>query len=419
MDLTRKKHTQADQINIDQYLNVPFKKRTSCKVCGEKMQEPILEWPDLPMTEIYSTKKVDRKAGFADQTFHLCSRCGQGQLANVIEPDLQYGSQAAYRYRMSESATGRESGDFFLAFLDEVLRKKSYRQIVEIGCNDLYLLKLLRSRAKQLIGVDPLLKGVEKDLTAPKLRLVGDLFENVDLEGRPDIVICKDTLEHMSDPLQVLRRMVASASNDALFFCQFPLLDTLVAGGRFDQIFHQHLNYFSLKSILYLLDELGCELHDYTINYNHWAAILIAFRKIRKGGTSTKFFNNIWNISRSDILQRYNVFRKNMELTQERLLMLRNESLYGYGAALMLPVLSYHLKNDLSCLKYVLDDDGKKEGLYYINLPVSIRHPKKVRDIKKSTILVTAIASTNNVRRILSRLSELNPRQIILPLNTL
>ena len=85
---------------------------------------------------------------------------------------------------------------------------------------------------------------------------------------------------------------------------------------------------------------------------------------------------------------------------------------YGYGAAQMLPVLAYHLDNDLSLLKAVLDDDPAKDGLYYWNLPLVIRHAAAVTDLKGSSVFITAV---DNVKPILVKLLAQRPRHIIYP----
>ena len=385
-------------------------------VCGTESGAPLIELPDFPMTEIYSGVKVTEKVAFADQSFHYCLNCGHGQIANVIDVELQYDGTSSYNFRTSESATGRESGDFFVDFVTGLTGNRHFGNVVEIGCNDLYMLKKMQSKADRLTGIDPILKGREKEFSDGNITAVGDFFENVVLNGDIDVVLCKDALEHVSDPKRMVEKIVGRAQDNTLFFFQFPLLETLLEGCRFDQIFHQHLNYFSLRSIMFMLNELGCELMDYKINSNHWGAILIAFRKRRNG---PGFSGNIREITPAEILDRYAVFKNNMEATGKRLSFLEGEKIYGYGAALMLPLLSYHLKNDLSCLTCIIDDDKRKEGLYYVNLPVRISTRENIKDIEKSVILLTAIASLNNVRRILSRLYELNPKQIILPINTI
>lgn len=403
-------------MDIEKFKNIVFERRTHCLICERKMEASLFEWPDFPMTEVYTTELVKEKAGFLSQSFHLCTNCGHGQIANVIDIELQYGSTLSYYYRTSGSATGSESSVFFINFVNSVIGEQHFKNIVEIGCNDLYVLKSFKSRADRLVGIDPILKGKEKEFSEENIIAIGDFFENAHLEENMDVVMCKDTLEHVSNPKGFVKKIVDEATDETLFFFQFPLLESLLAGCRFDQIFHQHLNYFSLRSTIYMLNELGCELLDYRININHWGAILIAFKKGKNG---SKYSKDLCDISAVDILDRYAVFRSNMDATHKRLTFLKNETIYGYGAALMLPVLSYHLGNDLSCLECVIDDDKGKEGLYYINLSVRIKTRESITDISDSIVLITAIASMNNIRRILPKLFELNPKQVILPLNTI
>jgi hypothetical protein len=90
---------------------------------------------------------------------------------------------------------------------------------------------------------------------------------------------------------------------------------------------------------------------------------------------------------------------------------------YGYGAALMLPVLGYHLKNDFSTFACILDDDLHKNGLYYINLPVKIKNTASAH-LENSVVLVTAISSFGNTRNIIAKLAKLNPKKILVPLNS-
>ena len=116
---------------------------------------------------------------------------------------------------------------------------------------------------------------------------------------------------------------------------------------------------------------------------------------------------------------RYKSFKIDMMETNKRLEYFQNETIYGYGAALMLPVLSYYLENDLSSLTCIIDDDIGKDGLYYINLPVQIKHRSKVPPIENSVIFLTAIFSKINTRRILENLLKMNTKHIIYPLKTI
>lgn len=402
-------------MNIEKYRNIFYETRKCCEICGNNLIDIIINMPDFPLSEIYINHKIEEKLATLNQSFCYCSNCGHGQIMNVIHAELQYSNDSDYYFRTSKSISGRESTDFFIEFFNKVVKGRTFQTIIEIGCNDLYLLKSLRSSAVQLIGVDPILKGNEEEIYEDKIIAIGAFFENIDLNTNLDVVICKDTLEHVSHPKLFLQKIIEKATDKTLFFFQFPILDTLLSNCRFDQVFHQHLNYFSLKSLMYLLNQLGCGILDYTINYDHWGALLICFKK---DTGNYRPFNSIWNITYEEILDRYKSFEIDMEQSNKRLEYFKNENLYGYGAALMLPILSYYLKNDLNCLECIIDDDENKDGLYYINLPIPIKHISHINDINKSVVLLTAISSKINTKRIMTKLFSLNPKYIIYPLRT-
>ena len=403
-------------MNDEKYRDISYDTRDHCLICEQKVSAPVIELPDFPLSEIYVDHRADAGLGLADQAFQLCDNCGHGQLANVVDLDLQYGGTSNYFFRTSQSASARDTSAYFVEFFESVVGDRELRTIVEIGCNDLYLLKSIKGRARRLVGIDPILKGREDELGEDNVEGVGDFFENVQLDPDVDVLICKDALEHVGDPRAFMKKVVDGTGNDTVYLFQFPLLDTLVADSRFDQVFHQHLNYFSMQSILYMLDDLGCGLLDYRINYDHWAGVLIAFQK---GADSARFRSSVWNIDAATVRDRYGWFMTDMEQTRVRLGAFDKEVRYGYGAALMLPVLSYFLKDDLSSLKCIIDDDPSKDGLYYINLPVPISHSSKVDDVGTSVVLLTSTSSKINTTRILQRLFELNPRYIIYPLRTI
>jgi len=158
-----------------------------------------------------------------------------------------------------------------------------------------------------------------------------------------------------------------------------------------------------------MLINSGANLIEFDDNYHDWGSLLIAFKKDSGQGKS-----NTFSFSEREICQRLDLFRKQLESTNKILRMLKSDFLYGYGAALMLPVLAYHLKSDLSFLAGIIDDDKKKDGIYYQNLPIQIVHSSKIKDLEKLSIIITAL---DNVKPIMSKLLSARPRHIIYPFN--
>lgn len=402
-------------MDIKKLYYIPFLRITACSVCDHVLNKPLLSFPKFPLTEIYTSKKFTEEIALADLNFCLCPNCGHGQLTNIISPEILYGN--SYHFRTSTSSTASRSNDFFLSFINNTLNQKKVKNVIEIGCSDLYLLHALKTKADKLIGIDPILKGKEQQLSDEKIKVHGDFIENINLNNYDfdqSIILSSHTLEHIQNPKAIIQNLLDRATPSTIFFFQFPCFDALLENCRFDQIFHQHLHYFSIYSISYLIEKLGGEIINSTINYQHWGSLLLAFKK-QDRATGTIITKTLSKIIEKDVLTRYTLFQQRMDSTNKYLQSLKSP-IVGYGAALMLPVLAYHLKTNFSGVEFIADDDKNKEGLFYINLQVPIKSTDAIKDPSSTTILITAI---DNCRQIIPKALALNPKRIIIPFNNI
>jgi len=395
--------------------NISTVERESCGVCASRRQETVIELPDLPLTGKYSTEMMESNRPGFDQELLICADCGHVQLAKQVLPELLYSD--SYSFRTSVSHTARKGTGYFLSMLDELTDRKSFSCILDIGCNDLYLLRQLRHRSRWCIGIDPIWASKEDQVTDEAITVIGKNIEDVDLasvlESPPDLIVCRHTLEHICRPQQVLQQLFEVASDDTLFLFEVPGFDVLMRRFRFDQIFHQHLQYFSRASFKELIEKVGGQYIDHRENYHDWGALLIAFKK---GLTKRSCVVNetFARYSLDTICERYRIFQSGISVFAQVLESFRSSSIYGYGAAQMLPVLAYHLQSDLSFLEAVLDDDPAKESLYYLNLPLMIRSADSAGDLMESTVFVTAVDCAS---AIMQRLLVKRPKNILYPLN--
>jgi len=388
--------------------------RDRCAICGSRELELAIDLPGLPLTDTFCRKITIDAIGGIDQQLQFCLVCGHAQLSCQVNPGILYGS--GYGFRTSASVTARKGTEFFLSFLNELAPGRQFSCILDLGCNDLYLLQQLQGRARIRCGIDPIWISREDQVEDESLLVIGAPIEEVDLglrlEARPDLILCRHTLEHIGDPVTVLHRLFAFAAEDALFLFEVPGLEALVNRFRFDQVFHQHLQYFSLASFHRLIRETDGYYLSHRINYHDWGALLIAFTK--KNGNVKEWIESFAKLELPVINMNYNIFLEQMANMNQVLKTLDGSLIYGYGAAHMLPVLSYHLKNDFSSFKAIIDDDASKDGWYYSNLPVPIKHVDKADDLMDASIFITAI---DNVKPILIELLKQRPRHILYPFN--
>ena len=290
----------------------------------------------------------------------------------------------------------------------------SFNRIVEFGCNDCYALKKLKGAEVKLLGVDLIFADKKNYIDDSEIMIAGKSIENTDFSlyfnESPDFVFSRHTMEHILSPRTVIEKLFSMTSEDTIFAFEFPCLDILLKNGRFDQIFHQHVNYYSEASFLKLMEDAGAEVIGSCKNWTLWGALIVIVRKKGKK-TGSRKYNALRSIN--DIAIKYALFQKQMEICGT--FMNGSEALYGFGAAQMLPVLKYHLGESFSNLKWIFDDDPAKAGLKYKNLDLKICSPDKI-DFSKKDILLTALDSS---RMLMCRLASLNPRRIINPLNVM
>ena len=285
-----------------------------------------------------------------------------------------------------------------------------FSQILEIGCNDVYLLKKLSSKAKNLTGIDPVWKGkdfIADDKISVKGKFISEL-DGTDFNVKPDLIVSAHTFEHVDGIYEEFVKLVDIAADDCLFFIEVPSLESTINQRRFDQIFHQHLQYFSYSSMRFLIERIGCEFIGNKYNYSYWGGTSIYwFRKNSKINKEKVLTNSCNIIQAKAIADNFNIYKNQLHESLNQILGF-GEQVIGLGAAQMLPLVAYHMESNLEWISKIYDDNEDRVGRY---LPyVSPKIEKFSSDnITDSIILITALDSS---RPLLKKILNYQPRRI-------
>lgn len=378
---------------------------------GGKMPPPTIKLPDYPITEVfrgYGDKEVAHPVNF-DQNLYFCSDTNHGFLGNLLPQNFIYGDEH-YNTSSAGSQGSMTAINNFYAFIVKNIEKKSHN-IVDIGANDATLLRMFENTGAKLIGIDPNIKSQSKNIIT-----VNDYLENVNLanylpQKEKNIILCSHTLEHIYDPNMFFQIIADNTTVEDELFFQFPSLELLIEDNRFDQIHHQHINYYSLQSVSTLISEYGFEVLDHYFDYDHYGALMIYFKKSKN---EIQPITNYNFPTENEIMFKYENFLLDMEVTNNRLASFKGD-FYCFGASLMLPILSYYLPEMCNC-KAIIDDDSSKHDLCFVNFNSPIIGRDEIK-FEKENFLITAIATKSATRKILGILSDLNAKNIILPLS--
>ena len=383
----------------------------SCNVCKSPDLEIVWELPDFPLTGIYvdNSEKIDFQNEH-DQQLQFCPNCTHAQLGNQIDPSFLY--RETYTHRTSESPISSAGNRYLLDFIKKITGTRKFNQILEIGCNDLFLLENLKDRSINQAGIDPIwTDGITYSDSG--VRLWGGFAETTDydslLESKVDLLISAHTFEHVVDPLKVLESLQGRTSEDCLLIIEVPSAERMIEQGRLDQVFNQHVNYYSVNSLRKLFEPLGFSLVELDYNFAYWGGTqLLVFSR----ATATQDFQNFPLISTQEYLESIRIFSNSMESASRKIEESRG-GVYLYGAAQMLPTLLYHFSAKAKKkIISIIDDNPSRQNKQFPNLDLEIVSSSQVGDLSKSVVVLGALDSS---RPILKSLLEISPRTIILP----
>ena len=375
-----------------------YKHGNECPVCSGAMRS-IIDLPDLPMTELYEPWNAYFERGRArvNQEFLYCDGCSHGKLGTIVPPEQLY--KQGYRTTTSKSFGASAAVRNFAEFITLNCQLSAYECAIDIGANDGSLLDRLPQ--KRRIAVDPNASGDHE--------LIRAFIEDADLsafKSRRKLVCCSHTLEHIEKQNEFFAKLSTLVSHGDLCAFQFPSLDYLVRDCRIDQIHHQHIHYYSLRSISLMLAKHGFEITHHEFDASHYGTLMVMFQR----GIETLKGEQIptFRVTQANALFRKEMWELNARLDWHK-------ELYGYGASLMLPVLYYYLPS-LARLQYVMDEDASKHGQRYVNFNVKI---VPVEDVTGRDVMVTAFNTKRAVRAIVSKLFSAGAENVIVPFHVL
>lgn len=411
-------NSQTDQ--RPPYMFAKVKRATSCAVCSKTLSSPVIEFPDFPLAGLLFKNRKECVDFRFDLGVCICPKCGHAQLHNQVDPNIAYGKGFIFK---SSDSPGQLSGIAnFFSFVMQHLNGRRQGTIIEIGCNDLRLLRRFTGYADHLIGIDPILVPQDDSGCGNKITLIGKYIEDVNLKEvfackAPDVILCRHTLEHIPNPRKIIEKLVEIATPKTLFVVEIPIFEEIVRNLRYNQIFHEHLHYWTLESFEYLLKNLGCCIKRISMNgWGAWASLMISFQIDNRTTASEKSTASFYRVSAEEVRKGFDFFKEQLGVVKKCMNMLIGRKMCGYGAAVVPPILAYHMGTDFGFLEVIWDDDRGKDGLWYPNLPVQIKCPPENLSLKEYCVVIT---EPDAAFPILTRLKHFEAQQVIIPRITL
>jgi len=252
--------------------------RTNCLICGSEKLSKIIDLGIHPFSDTFISESALSES---EKTYplivDLCEECGQIQTKCITSPEERY-SETDYSYTSSNSSFSRNYWDNYAL---EVIKKTNLPKgslIVEIGSNDGYLSEIFLKMGYKVIGVDP--SDYMNDLANKRgVETISSLFgekaarEIESRKGKASMIIANNVFNHSDNPKEFSRAVSNLLSSEGHFISEQPYWGVEIENKSFDQIYHEHVSYFTITSLSTLLEKSGLRIKSAEIVDYHGGSL--------------------------------------------------------------------------------------------------------------------------------------------------
>ena len=317
---------------------------------------------------------------FTDEQFFpldtvFCESCSLVQIPDVVDPEVLF---RHYLYVTGTSETIAKHNQAYARAVTDMLWLTKNDLVIEVASNDGSLLRCFQDLGVKTLGVDPA-TNVAAMARANGVETINEFFNHETAKriraerGAAKAVIGNNVLAHVDDTQGFLRGCKEVIDRDGLVIIEMPYLGDLLKRTEYDTIYHEHLCYFSVNSLMRLCESAGLRIvridhvpihggslrmhagHE-EVRPNHSEQVLAwAEEEKSKGFTS---FDRYEQLARS--------VERSRETLMELLTRLKAEgkTVAGYGAAAKGNTLLNYCQITTDLLPYVVDKNPLKLGMF-------------------------------------------------------
>ena len=234
-------------------VNCPNCRNASCHHFYSLHEQPVSE------NILYINQTDALQAQCGDIELFLCEHCGL--VFNwAFEPHkLDYGVK--YKYTLPTST-------YFEAFINELAEdlietyNLKHKHIVEIGCGKGAFLNLLCKLGNNSgVGYDTSYDG-PLEANNEKINFVREYFSPKAMKQVPDIICCRQVIEHITNPGDLISTVKSVLSKDTLttLFFETPDFGWILKNMALWDIYYEHCSYFTEESLIMLFTANGFKI---------------------------------------------------------------------------------------------------------------------------------------------------------------
>jgi SAM-dependent methyltransferase len=346
---------------------------------------------------------VPKEKLFEAQVFYplrvyFCKDCFLVQIDEFEKIENIFGGE--YTYFSSVSSSWLEHARIYAEQITDRLKLDSSSFVIEVACNDGYLLQYFNHKNIPCLGIEPS-SSTSAAAIKKNIKVIQDFFSQELAKNlqKADLIICNNVFAHVPDVLDFIRGLKVVLNPCGTVTIEFPHLLPLLKNTLFDTVYHEHFSYFSLSSVVGLMDRCGLKIYDADELTTHGGSLRIY---VANKEYDIQIDDKVGDIVSKEISfgltdeRAYNFFQKRVDDIKSMFLSMlldfksKGYRVVGYGAAAKATTfLNYcGVKSDM--IEYIVDRAESKIGKYLPGCSIPIVSESSLTETKPDVIIVFA-----------------------------
>ena len=253
-----------------------------CRSCGNLNLKRVVSLGYQPLANNL-LKKKEEKCELYPLEVNYCGKCHNCQLSVAVDPKKMFSN---YLYTSSTSKVFRKHFvDAAKKYSKELnlIKKKSY--IIDIGSNDGVALKpFLDLGFKKVLGIEPA-KNLAKLANKNKIKTFNGFLEKKNLKKirkNADLILASNVFAHSDKLKEMAECMLSLLSKKGTIIIEVQYLLNTLKDLTFDNIYHEHYNYWSLTSLTNFFNKLDAKIFKSEKINTHGGSIRVYIKKDKK-----------------------------------------------------------------------------------------------------------------------------------------
>lgn len=245
-----------------------------CRVCDSTSLERVIDLGEQPWCNNFLKKEELGKEPFYPLRVLFCHNCHTSQLDFTVKKEIMFGDHTYL------SGVTRSLSEHFRTVAKTVDERffsgRSQKSVLDIGSNDGTQLKHFQALGYEVLGVESsrTTARIANEAGVPTLNAFFNEETMADIGRQFDVFNASGVFFHLEELHSVCNAIKQGLKPDGVFVVQFLYMKSIMENLAFDQIYHEHLLYYTLETIEALLNRHGLSMFDAYLAPIHGGSII-------------------------------------------------------------------------------------------------------------------------------------------------